>query len=97
MTQETAKPTIGRIWKVSEKGWGFIISQEIPFTKIFFHWTYLIRDTLKFPELEKGMMVEFVPADRGENGIHAIKIRVLDKDEVPSEVEDSPIEPIMTE
>lgn len=93
----TDRPTIGRIWKVSEKGWGFVISQEIPFTKIFFHWTYLIRDTLKFPEIQKGMMVEFTPVDRGENGIHAIKIRVLEPNEVPSEDEEPPVEPIVTE
>lgn len=73
---EAAKIT-GKIIKVSEEGWGFIISQDIKFTRIFFHWTSLVHDTLKFPELKRGMQVEFVPVDKGERGYHAIKVKVV--------------------
>lgn len=71
----------GRIIKVSRSGWGFIISKEIEFTRIFFHWTALRNDTLRFPELKRGMYVDFVPIEVPEKGYRAIKIRVLTKRE----------------
>ncbi len=70
----------GKIIKVSDEGWGFIIAQDIPFTRIFFHWTSLVHDTFKFPELRRGMHVEFVPVDKGERGYHAIKVKVLEEE-----------------
>lgn len=71
----------GKIIKVSDEGWGFIISKEIPFTRIFFHWTSLVQDTLKFTELKRGMHVEFVAVNKGDRGYHAIKIRVTKETE----------------
>jgi len=76
--KEEAPKVTGKIIKVSEDGWGFIISQEIKFTRIFFHWTSLVHDTLKFPELKRGMQVEFVPVDKGDRGFHAIKVKVVE-------------------
>ena len=70
----------GKIIKVSEDGWGFISSKEIKFTRIFFHWTSLKQDTLKFTELKNGMKVEFTPVEVEGKGWRAIKIRVV-KDE----------------
>lgn len=67
----------GKIIKVSEDGWGFISSKEIKFTRIFFHWTSLKQDTLKFQELKNGMKVEFTPVEVADKGWRAIKIRVL--------------------
>jgi cold shock CspA family protein len=67
----------GRIVKVSEKGYGFIISPDIKFTRIFFHWSALLQDTLKFTELERGMRVRFVAKDVPGHGIRAIKISVV--------------------
>lgn len=67
----------GKIIKVSEDGWGFISSKEIKFTRIFFHWTSLKQDTLKFTELKNGMKVEFTPIEVTEKGWRAIKIRVV--------------------
>lgn len=67
----------GKIIKVSEDGWGFISSKDIKFTRIFFHWTSLKQDTLKFQELKNGMKVEFTPVEVAEKGWRAIKIRVL--------------------
>ena len=67
----------GKIIKVSEDGWGFISSKEIKFTRIFFHWTSLKQDTLKFQDLKNGMKVEFTPVEVTDKGWRAIKIRVL--------------------
>jgi len=67
----------GKIIKVSEQGWGFISSKDIKFTRIFFHWTSLKQDTLKFQELKNGMKVEFTPVEVENKGWRAIKIRVI--------------------
>lgn len=69
---------VGKIIKVSgEGGWGFISSKEIKFTRIFFHWTSLKQDTLKFQELKNGMKVEFTPIEVEGKGWRAIKINVI--------------------
>lgn len=70
---------IGKIIKLSDEGWGFITSKEIPFTRIFFHWTSLIQETLKFTELEEGMQVEFKAIEIPEKGFRAIKIKVINE------------------
>lgn len=74
----------GKIIKVSGGGWGFISSKEIKFTRIFFHWTSLKQDTLKFTDLKNGMKVEFTPVEVEGKGFRAIKINVV-TDEVPAE------------
>lgn len=70
----------GKIIKVSESGWGFISSKDIKFTRIFFHWTSLKQDTLKFQELRNGMKVEFTPIEVEGKGFRAIKIEVISND-----------------
>jgi cold shock CspA family protein len=70
---------IGRIIKVSKTGWGFISSRDIQFTRIFFHWTALRQDTLKFPELKTGMHVEFTPLEIPGKGYRAVHVRVIEK------------------
>jgi len=82
MTDE-AKRVIGKIIKVSDKGYGFIVSKEIPFTRIFFYWTSLNQETSHFTELKKGDEVEFTPITIEGKGVRAIKIDVLEpeKDE----------------
>lgn len=67
----------GKIIKVSDDGWGFISSKEIKFTRIFFHWTSLRQDTMKFQDLKNGIKVEFTPVDVEGKGVRAIKIRVI--------------------
>lgn len=80
------KRIVGKIIKVQhEKGWGFIASKEIPFTRIFFHWTSLNQDTAHFTELKKGMEVEFTPIELTDKGVRAIKIDVLEP-ELPGEI-----------
>lgn len=64
-------------------GYGFIASQALPYERIFFHWSGLRQDTLRFPELKKKQKVEFIlqyseKSDNHEGGYRAIKIRVLD-------------------
>ena len=67
----------GKIIKVSEDGWGFISSKDIKFTRIFFHWTSLKQDTMKFQDLKNGIKVEFTPVEVEGKGWRAIKIRVV--------------------
>lgn len=75
----------GKIIKVSQdEGWGFITSKEIKFTRIFFHWTSLRQDTLRFQDLHSGMKVEFTPVEVKDKGFRAIKIKVLKNDEAPT-------------
>lgn len=71
----------GKIIKVSDDGWGFIISQELKFTRIFFHWTSLKQNTKKFTELERGMKVTFTPVEVKDKGWRAIRIEVLPEKE----------------
>jgi len=74
------KRVVGKIIKVDEDGWGFITSKDIKFTRIFFHWTSLRQDTLKFPDLKVGMKVEFTPVEVQDKGYRAIKIKVITDD-----------------
>lgn len=68
----------GRIVKLNEKGWGFISSLELPFTRIFFHWTSLKQDTENFANLTQGTTVEFTPHQVEGKGWRAIRIKVLE-------------------
>lgn len=76
---------IGRITKVSDRGYGFIISDEMKFIKFFFHWTGLVQNTKKFTKLKAGMIVKFIPINLDEvevegqekRGPRAIKIEVI--------------------
>lgn len=79
-TVDTTLPerAIGKITKLSDKGWGFITSREIPFTRIFFHWQALNVDTVNFANLQRNMQVEFTPIKREGKGLSAIKIKVIE-------------------
>ena len=66
----------GKIIKVSKDGYGFISSRDIPFTRIFFHWSALRANTKKFTELKTGMKVSFVAFETDDKGYRAIKIKV---------------------
>lgn len=79
------KRVVGKIIKVSDAGWGFISSKDIKFTRIFFHWSSLRQDTLRFPQLKNGMKVEFTPIELENKGWRAIKIRVLDPKNNPAD------------
>lgn len=79
----------GRVIKISKTGWGFISSKEIEFTRIFFHWTQLTQDTLKFTDIRIGMQVEFTPIQIPVKGWRAVHVRVIPK-EVKEEIKDEP-------
>lgn len=70
----------GRIIKISTHpetgGYGFISTREIPYTRIFFHWTGLAPDTKNFTELKTGMKVSFVGFEVPGKGWRAIKVKV---------------------
>jgi cold shock CspA family protein len=69
----------GKVTRVDPKGFGFIISRDIPFTRIFFHWSGLLQSTVNFAQLEKGMMVEFNPLLVPDKGYRALRIEVVNK------------------
>jgi cold shock CspA family protein len=75
--QSGERRVIGRIIKLSKTGYGFISSKDIPFTRVFFHWTSLKQNTLNFAKLELGMHVEFTPKEVEDKGTRAIRIVVL--------------------
>lgn len=91
---EAEKRIQGRIIKVDPKGYGFIISPELPFERIFFHWSSLRTNTLRFPELRRGMTAEFVARDQGKNdkgenlGYKAIRIMIVDRTINTADLED---------
>lgn len=66
----------GKLIRVDKRGYGFISSEQIPFTRIFFHWLGLKQDTKKFPELKFGMWVEFETI-MVQGKLRAIKIEVI--------------------
>ena len=79
MEDTTERKVVGRVIKVHKTGWGFISSRDIEFTRIFFHWTALRQDTVKFPELKTGMTVEFTPVEIPGKGFRAVHVRVIPK------------------
>jgi cold shock CspA family protein len=82
MEETTERKVVGRVIKVHKTGWGFISSRDIEFTRIFFHWTALRQDTVKFPELKTGNYVEFTPVEIPGKGFRAVHVRVVPKPEV---------------
>lgn len=75
---EGEKRVKGKIFKLSPQGYGFISSHDIPFTRIFFHWSSLRANTKKFTDLKVGDLVEFTPSDTKDKGTRAIRISVYD-------------------
>lgn len=70
---------VGVINNVRKEGYGFITSEQLPFERIYFHWTGLRQDTLRFPEVKKRMRVEFqLQYDKFRNSYIAIKIKVME-------------------
>jgi len=67
----------GKIIKVNDKGYGFISTREMEFTRIFFHWTALQQDTVKFLDLKIGMPVEFTAQEVPTKGWRALRIKVI--------------------
>jgi cold shock CspA family protein len=81
LTSNKPKTITGKIlylnMDLKKGGWGFIVSETIPFTRIFFHWTGLNQNTKKFSELNKGDELKFEVMDIPDKGLRAIKIEAL--------------------
>jgi len=76
---ERIEGTISKIFDEEGKGgFGFIASRAKPYTRIFFHWTALLPNTLNFKELTKGTKVRFDLVKFEDKGWRAIKIEVID-------------------
>jgi len=56
----------GKIFHIG-KGYAFVESDAIPYTRIFFHWQNLDHGTLHFTQLKRGMEVEFVAIEEKNN------------------------------
>lgn len=67
----------GKIFAINQKGYGFISSEEQPFTRIFFHWTHLATGT-RFIDLKKNQYVEFDLVDDDRGGYSAIRVSLID-------------------
>lgn len=58
--ENTPRRIQGKIFSINEKkGYGFITSLELEFTKIYFYWTNLVNGISFTEDLHKGMLVEF--------------------------------------
>lgn len=69
----------GRVIKVSKRGWGFISSMDLQFTRIFFHWTALRGGSVPFLKIEKGMHAEFVAVEIPTKGWRAVHVLVSER------------------
>jgi cold shock CspA family protein len=77
--KELPQRMIGKIVRLHQhKGYGFISTPDLPFTKIFFHWSALIQSTLNFVQLKPGMKVEFTPIKLEDKGYRANHVKVID-------------------
>lgn len=59
----------------AEKGWGFINTHDIQFSKVYFHWTGLV-SSLNFKSLKKNDTVKFKAIKR-EKGWKAINVEAV--------------------
>lgn len=85
------KKMIGRIIRTSKAGWGYISTKEMPFVRIFFHWTELRQDSVQFLDLRPGMAVEFSPVQVYGRGWRAIHVRVMERKEYEQRKQDLPV------
>lgn len=70
---------IGIITAVNkDKGYGFLSTPDLPFTRIFFHWSALINNTLHFKKVEKGMKAEFEVQEHEPDKYRAVRMRIIE-------------------
>lgn len=67
------KKIIGKVTHLSQKGYGFIESAELKFTRIYFSWTNL-HPAVQFTKLKVGDLLEFYPHFTEGRGYKAMKI-----------------------
>jgi hypothetical protein len=72
----------GKVILINKRGYGFISSIEIPYTRIYFHWTNLVPQTINFAEIRRGDPVDFVLEKKDDGTYKAIKVDVLERETV---------------
>lgn len=75
---EADKRYVGKIILINKRGYGFISCKDVPFTRIYFHWTNLLPQTANFAELKRGDEVEFSLVHKEDGTYKAIKIDVFE-------------------
>jgi cold shock CspA family protein len=97
MTTETAETKFpfadkrieGKVIMINKRGYGFISSKEVPYTRIYFHWTNLIPQTINFAEIKRGDPVDFLLEKKDDGTFKAIKVDVLEREKpVAAEVKE---------
>lgn len=79
MENGNGKVVTGKITKLDPtEGWGFLASDKLKFTRIFFHWSAL--RGIHFDNLKVGMEVEFKAVDIPEKGWRAFNIHPVKKE-----------------
>lgn len=68
------QPIRGKIYHLGN-GYGFIESEAIPYTRIFFHWQALEHNTLHFTKLKRGMELEFIAVQEKNNRTNLLEWR----------------------
>jgi len=76
--------TKGKVLKLSKDGYGFLCSDSMPFTRIFFHWSVLTMDSPNFTKLKPNMPAEFKAIEIEGKGWRAIMVKVHDNTEKDS-------------
>lgn len=79
----------GKIIAVNKKGFGFISCKDVPFTRIYFHWTNLVPQTINFAEIKRGDPVDFILEKKADGTFKAIKVDILEKETTPTHEADN--------
>ncbi len=66
----------GKILRLYRKGYGFLSTPELEFTRVFFHWSVLTRESPNFTELTPNMSVEFTAREFEDKGWRAMMVKV---------------------
>jgi cold shock CspA family protein len=67
----------GKVILVNKRGYGFISCKDVPYTRIYFHWTNLIPQ-INFADLRRGDTVDFILEKKDDGTYKAIKVDAFD-------------------
>ena len=94
MEKQRIKGTIfNTVTNPDKGGFGFIISKELPYEKIYFHWTQLNTNTKRFLALKSGDEVEFDLVNKEGYGYQAHRIEVTE-DAIVTNIPEAKVERI---
>lgn len=66
----------GTVIHINSKGYGFINSPSVPFTRIFFHWQSL-HHTINIMDMHEGDKVSFELRKNDDGGFRAIRVDLI--------------------